>query len=111
MKYIDPDIWMTLRQAAKAWGVHYETVRRNFPKIPATERLIHQNCYYIWRGTAYRPQRGPGRPYKNYARKTRLVGVQRALPDLPEDLGELPPAQRELWLAKIDAAVEHPPGS
>jgi hypothetical protein len=107
--YIDPEIWMTLRQAAEKWGVHYDTARRNFPAVPADERMIHQQCYYIWRDTKYRPL-PKGRPPKNHIRKTRAKRVREALPNLPPDLSQLTHAQREIWEAKIDAAFEVPPG-
>lgn len=111
MDYLDPEIWMTLVQAAEKWGCHRNTVYRNWPKVPKEERLRHNGALYIWRHTKFRPQRGSGHPPVTYYGMTKKKRVRDAYPNMPTDLSALPPQKREIWLALIDAAVESPPES
>lgn len=109
MDYLDPDIWMTLKQAAEEWGCHHNTVYNNWPRIPVDERLKHKGSLYIWRGTKFRPQKKAGRPPVNYYRKAKVRRVRDKYPNLPTNLSRLTPEKRELWLALIDAAYEEEP--
>jgi len=109
--YLDPEIWMTMKQAAEKWGCHYETVRRNFPLIPATERLVHKRGHYIWVHTPFRPQKRAGHPPVTYYKMLERKSVKEKLPNAPDRIDALPPQKREFFLAKVEAAMEPPPKS
>ena len=108
MGYIDPDVWMSLKQAATKWGCHYMTVYRNWSRIPSDERVRVGQHYYIWRHTKFRPNSRSGRPVTTYKGRTNDPKVRQAIPKLPRDLRTCSESEKEVWLALIDRVLEKP---
>ena len=101
---------LTLAEAAAFFGCHLMTLYRNWPLIPAEDRITVGSQKFISRHTKWRPNT-PGRPISTYGGRTLDPAVRAALPDCPHDLSRLTPIQREVWIARIDALQEHGPGA
>jgi len=100
--------WLTLQEAADRFGCHYNTMYRNWSRLPEADRMKHGTQKFVSSTTRWRPFKR-GRACRSYKGLTLHPKVREALPNCPYSFVGLPPHIQEAWMARIDAVLETPP--